>query len=306
MQHHVKCLFFGRRGLSLTVPLNYPSAEFLCSNIDHEILSEELEEVSSTLDVGVEESKICRLPNGLYVHVYGRHQTLKCSSFTLEESYKFFFFDNAVPKDLPDSNKVDTKPFFYSNRDLLKMDKDPALKKAVSETTAQQKGKYSWVVDKSFPFSWNESVWTTRLFHCIKGSDAYKNLEVIPAFQWGPNGYEEDISSLFPRVRALRITPFHGMSDILIKSKRIAVINVVDSPAICCIEVGESGPGFYRECGVRLSLLLAKFYYTTQCKGKQTSNHSVWDTGIHNLACIYSTARSISQHTFHCMLYTIS
>ena len=241
MQHHVKCLFFGRRGLSLTVPLNYPSAEFLCSNIDHEILSEELKEVSSTLDVGVEESKICRLPNGLYVHVYGRHQTLKCSSFTLEESCKFFFFNSAVPKDLPDSNKVDTKPFFYSNRDLLKMDKDPALKKAVSETTAQQKGKYLWVVDKSFPFSRNESVWTTRLFHCIKGSDAYKNLEVIPAFQWGPNGYEEDISSLFPRVRALRITPFHGMSDILIKSKRIAVINVVDSPAICCIEVGESG-----------------------------------------------------------------
>ena len=26
------------------------------------------------------------------------------------------------------------------------------------------------------------------------------------------------------------------------------------------------------------------YYYTTQCKGKQTPNHSVWDTGIHNLA----------------------
>ena len=34
-----------------------------------------------------------------------------------------------------------------------------------------------WVVYKSFPFSWNESVWVTCLFHRFQESYAYKNLD---------------------------------------------------------------------------------------------------------------------------------
>ena len=70
----------------------------------------------------------------------------------------------------------------------------------------------------------------------------FSRVTVIPAFKWHSTGYEEAIGSIFPIVKALRVTPFHGMTNILLKSKKVAVVNVVE-PTICCIEVGRAvGP----------------------------------------------------------------
>ena len=163
--------------------------------------------------------------------MYNRHATLKCSRRCLQIDFQVL-----IPENLPSSNEVDIRPFLYSNVDLLKMEdaeSTPALREP------QQTGKYAWAVDD--PWAWNEAVWSTRLLHCIQEAEVFRDVEVIPAFQWKASGYEEAIGSLFPTVRALHVTLFHGMTDILLRCKQVAVINILQPSCVCCVEVGKSG-----------------------------------------------------------------
>ena len=135
----------------------------LSSSVSHHQLEEGLHDVCSTLPI---EAKVHRLP-----YVYNRHATLKCSRRCLQIDFQVL-----IPENLPSSNEVDIRPFLYSNVDLLKMEdaeSTPALREP------QQTGKYAWAVDPSYPWAWNEAVWSTRLLHCIQEAEVFRDVEVM-------------------------------------------------------------------------------------------------------------------------------
>ena len=56
------------------------------------------------------------------------------------------------------------------------------------------------------------------------------------SIQMGAGNYVEKIATIFPNIKALRVSPFHGMTGIILQNKNVGLISV--SEAICCVEVG--------------------------------------------------------------------
>ena len=53
----------------------------------------------------------------------------------------------------------------------------------------------------------------------------------------GWNNFEDKIGAIFPAVGSFKLSPFHGMTDILLHHRGIGAVAVCE-PNICCIEVG--------------------------------------------------------------------
>ena len=106
-----------------TIPVKYLVTEYSCSALNSEELNVAMGQVEESLGIRMGENKLHQLPRGLYVHIYNQQETLKCSSFKLEEACAFFQFSMEPRQhDWPVSTKVDVQPFLYSNKDLLKLD----------------------------------------------------------------------------------------------------------------------------------------------------------------------------------------
>lgn len=92
-----------------------------------------------------------------------------------------------------------------------------------------------------------------HLYSCIKEAEMFRGMSVHAAFEWTSANYERKIVSIFPNVTALRVSPFHGMTDILIRhSLHVGVIKVdsygaIEFPkmSVCCVEVGTGKPSIY-------------------------------------------------------------
>lgn len=70
-KHVIWCLFFGKRGLCLTVTVPSKSQNYSGQHVECDKLKEEIEEVAESLDIGTT-GEIRQLTNGVYVYVY-RH-----------------------------------------------------------------------------------------------------------------------------------------------------------------------------------------------------------------------------------------
>ena len=109
-------------------------------------------QVEESLGIRMGENKLHQLASGHYVHIYNRQETLKCSSFKLEEACAFFQFSMEPRQhDLPVSTKVDVQPFLYSNKDLLKLDGGNSELRRAIMTREMQEGRYAWAID---PWAW--------------------------------------------------------------------------------------------------------------------------------------------------------
>ena len=104
---------------------------------------------------------------------------------------------------------------------------------------------YSWEIEQELAWSWSENTWSARLFHSIKSIEAFRDISLHAAYEWTASNYENRIGSLFPKTVFLKICPFHGMTDILMIAKRVALVRVTYPQIqhhICCVEVGTSRP----------------------------------------------------------------
>lgn len=69
-------------------------------------------------------------------------------------------------------------------------------------------------------------------FGSINTQSNLQDVRIFPAFRWKPSTYESQIGTIFTNVMNLRISPFYGMTDVLLVGKSIAVIRAV-SVRIC-------------------------------------------------------------------------
>ena len=233
---HVHRLFFGKwtAVLDLSFKEGHPSGTFYSiDNFLSDQLHAELKVVANILGVQPSGNVICRLPSGLFVHVYGKN-TVLCSHLKLASASEFFSFEQSVPELLPAATKVDIRPFLFAGQDL-------ALSTA-SENSRSNSGaivEYPWVTEQNISWDWNEDVWTGRMYECLQVSNI-AGVRIVPAYKWTPRGYTSEISTLFPHVMDLRISPFHGMSDILILGQAsVVVVRVAEQHRyVCAVEVG--------------------------------------------------------------------
>ena len=58
-------------------------------------------------------------------------------------------------------------------------------------------------------------------------SQAGQLFQMHAAFKWALGNYVEKIATIFPNIKALCVSPFHGMTGIILQNE-----------AICCVEVG--------------------------------------------------------------------
>lgn len=94
---------------------------------------------------------------------------------------------------------------------------NPTLKDVVERRTCHA-GGYHWQVDLTHSISWDEEVWVTRLFSSLMESTIAQRVRVIDAYIWNAKNWDSKILSVFTNLTkdVLRITPFHGMTDILL------------------------------------------------------------------------------------------
>ena len=59
----------------------------------------------------------------------------------------------------------------------------------------------------------------------------------VSNFNWTSGNYIQKIATLFPNVKALRVSPFHGMTDIILQSRSLGLVPISE-PSVCCVEVG--------------------------------------------------------------------
>lgn len=203
---------------------------YTSESLDNETLILKIEDVEESLQIKYTKNVIRRLVNGLYVHVYGHY--FKCSDVSLSDVDTFFDFTESH-LDLQECGIVNVRPFIHSNSGLQDEPQDNErneVSKVIKKISANE-GKYFWVNDPAMSWSWNENVWSTRLFHCIKESPKFSRTKIIPAYQWHPRSYGNKLKELFGKA-LLHASPFHGMTDILIFNEH----------TLCCIEVGIQNP----------------------------------------------------------------
>ena len=137
---------------------------------------------------------------------------------------------------LPPS-EINLNSFLFANDDLLRLDGESS---AVSQALQSQdvgEGKYAWEGEPAVPWCWTEDVWCTRLFHSLKEADTFRGIKLHAAFNWTSGNYIQKIATLFPNVKALRVSPFHGMTDIILQSRSLGLVTISE-PSVCCVEVG--------------------------------------------------------------------
>ena len=243
----VSCFFFGKTaevvGLSYKKGMEHPNApSYPLEAFESPRLDDELEYIEDVLGVERDGNKIFKLPVG-YVHVYNPKEAINCSAMTLSKALTFFTFDGETARiELP-KESIDVKPFMYPDVDLKVMgiEKEYAWKTAV------------------VPWDWNEEVWTERLFQCL--DQQLTGITVLPAFKWKPSTYRSEICTLFQNVMDLQVTPFKGMTDILLLGKKtVAMLRVVelgiDRAATCTVTVA----GQVKKWPEKIGELLASMY----------------------------------------------
>ena len=251
LQVHVStihCLFFGKRGTVIQLPLKagHPSGssykleafEYRASD-----LMRELGAIKDTLGIKACGSTICRLPSGVYIHCYGKG-TVCCSSVKLSDAKQFFVFDDSALLKLP-SGRVNIMPVIFAGHDLAQL--PPPLSSAVSAT------HYTWVSDPAIAWDWNEKTWSHRLVEVLMGIPECKTktIKVIDAFKWTPTEYVAEICTLFPSVVDVSVSPFHGMTDILLLGEgRSCVVQLNDPQVLCSVEIG---PAHTSTCGIAIA-----------------------------------------------------
>ena len=109
-----------------------------------------------------------------------------------------------------------------------------------AEVQPHQGGKYTWVTAPDVPWDWNECVWVEHLYHCLKEASSLSHFQIVPAFHWRPKEYLTEVATLFRNVTTLPVSPFQGMTDMLICSKsNIALLCPTNlEECVCCVEVG--------------------------------------------------------------------
>ena len=225
----IPCLFLGKSAQVFPLKFKkggYPSANsYPLEHFENPNLEYALKEVDEELGIPYEANSLYQLPVG-YVHVYST-KTVSCSALKLTAAAAFFTFESTPVESLPPACTLDLKPFVYAKDDL----------KRVSEDTTE----YAWKTEECVSWDWNEEVWSQRLYQCIQQVEGVK---VVPAFLWKPNGYKADISTIFSKVKCIRATPFHGMTDILlIGEKSLGLIRVQEMTVVCSVEVGTAKDG---------------------------------------------------------------
>lgn len=247
----IKCLFFGRRGVCLTVsPSN--SQRYSVDSVGCVKLEEELAEVRDVLNIGAG-GEIC-LINGIYIHVY--EHPVACSELKLETAKYFFQFSVAV-EDVPYSSSLDVDSFHYTNDDLIRRQSGQSSEAHQLDLTEK---KYAWTGDQMLAWSWNELTWITRLFYSIQGTKTFDGVNLYPAFEWRATTYQQEIGNLFPNVPSSQISPFHGVTDILMICNKVGVARVSDVeevPTTCEIHVG----GFRKVWPQKLGEVLASMHF---------------------------------------------
>ena len=86
-----------------------------------------------------------------------------------------------------------------------------------------------------------------HLFHCMDDSASLNHLQIVPAYRWGPKSYLSEVATLFSNMTTLPVSPFQGMTDILLIAEcSVAPIRAATlEEHVCCIEVGiVMGPTF--------------------------------------------------------------
>ena len=247
-----KVPFFGRRGLCLTVSVPGHSQRYSVDSVECVKLEEELGNVRGSLNVGAggEISFI----NGMYIHVY--EHTLACSKLKLETAKCFFQF-YVAEEDIPSSSSLDVDSFHYSNCDLVRMQSGQSS--GATQLDLSEK-KYAWTGDQMLPWSWNELTWITRLFYSIKGTKTFNGVHLYPAFKWCATTYQQKIGNLFPNVHSSQISPFYGMTDILLINNKVGVARISDVeevPTTCEIHIG----GFRKVWPQKLGEVLASMHF---------------------------------------------
>ena len=138
-------------------------------------------------------------------------------SGAVEEACSFFdFHTNKKNMTCP----FQSRPFIYSNKDLMKMDTSNSEFKAAVSGQQVPEGKYAWVVNPLIPAAWSEVTWSER-------GSTFKDVELTQHTNEHAGDYKEKISNVFPSVQAPHVTPFNGMTDILLRSKQITIVGVV-------------------------------------------------------------------------------
>ena len=221
----MNCLFIGRCVLCLPISVARVGQKYLGADVESHRLEAEISDVSESLPLDLElaDSEIYQLRNGNYIHTYS--STIKCSDVTLRTVDRFFRIVTRVEA-LPATSSVDTTAFEFGNDDILELGSGASeLAEAVTHGTVIEEGKYAWDGEPAVPWCWKEGTWYVRLLHSIREASSFREIEIIPAFQWKGGNYEEKIGSHFPAIKSLCISPFHGMTDFILRHQRVETMH---------------------------------------------------------------------------------
>ena len=273
----IQCIFFGKRTKLITLRYKgagHPSgSSYPIEDFEAKELESELDEVERGLDLDsrshTPRGRVFNIGSGRYVHIYTH--TRRCSGLKMSECGRFFVFESAPQMTaFEKEGAIDVKPFVYSQSQLKHIG-----------------GRYDWVDCPREHWDWDEAVWTPRLHQCLQHSTSLAGIKVVPAYKWQPQSYHLELTTLFPNVMDLKVAPFHGMSDIVLVAKSVAVIHSQEpSPAVCVgMNRGAACPvtvSFLRKLPEKLGELLASTYlfatqnYLNNLHGTPPANTLKW------------------------------
>ena len=221
--------------------------------------------------VGVESgsSTICQLKNGIFVDIYDPKVVVSYSSILLSTAYEMFTFETPgnTNFELPQEPSIDVRRYNFTNMDILCGDTS-----SVGEVvTMTRGGKYTWVSSPDAAWDWDERVWVERLFHCMVDSAPLKHLQIVPAYCWAPKTYLSRVATLFSNITTLPVSPFQGMTDILLVAEcSVALIRTaILEEHVCCEGKEPTYPIFFGSTRKiwpqRLGELLASMHYYGTC-----------------------------------------
>jgi hypothetical protein len=204
-------------------------------------------------------SGISRTGGNVFIVHY--RDTYACSSVTLSTLEDFVLYEDGPHHKFKDDDEkrcsINVASFRYDNDKLLQMSPhDPVLQAVVTQKQAHV-GIYKWESDSRHCIPWSEEVWVTRLFHSLKATqcDVFKGIQIVDAFNWKSSTWESSLLSVFTNIpRNFRVTPFHGMTDVLlIGDKGIGQLNhrTTEPSAVCTSLTTDSEPlAFALEIGL--------------------------------------------------------
>lgn len=225
----VSCLLFGKCSAVLSLKFKgsdhptgnmYKAQQFSCPALTEHLLN-------SVVALG--NSQICRLPNGLYVHIYDKNVVVSCSQLQLPTAYEFD--PPATNVKLKSTTTINVQPYTYSNADLMLMSGESNIKVTEGMASQSQVEQYTWASD--LPWDWNENVWVEQLFGCLSEAPSLSHLQVIPAFRWTPKTYLSNVATVFQNITTEPVCPFQGMTDILLVSPR--TLALIHAPSLYAV-----------------------------------------------------------------------